>query len=326
MTIGFIFTILLIIIIFFIVFWLLFAYPKKYKANINKALNTGVPVKTIEPTILFGGIILITLVILNIVLLVGMSNIQDDINQLRNQSNDLVFKLNTVKSQVSNINYNIDELYQDSKWIKSGEHTIESLTDETHADITVVFEMNRIPSNGIITLVYSDEDNIVLTKVVTSTTTIFSTTISIDIDMRYELSVMIDDGTTIGNEDLFNLDIENELQGYRRLDLLFDEDNGQIMTFIVMNDYSIYSELAFEKVEVNVYLDDVVVYSDIVTQPTFNANETQTFEITLNPYEYGDGESRVSIIGTDKLGNEWEMFGEEWTIELEHLIYENQNN
>lgn len=324
MTFGLIFSFIIIIAVLSIVIWLLLVYPKRYKANINKALNSGVPVKTIEPTILFGGIILLTLIILNIVLLVSGNKMQDDINQLQNNLSDLSSKLVHVQSQVSSTNHLVNEMYEDSKWIKSGEYTIESMSSESTADIIVVFEMNRVPSNGIITLLYKDENNVVLTQDITSDTTIFTTTITVDVDMEYDLSVMIDDGFTIENENLFNVDIQSDLRHYRGVDILVDDEDSRFFMFVVKNDYRLYPDLAFEEVVVTIYLNDIVVYTESITEASSSSEYSQVFEIETSPYSYGEGEVLVSILCIDKLGNEYEMFGEEWTVGSEDVVFPEQ--
>ncbi|HPJ24096.1 MAG TPA: hypothetical protein PK113_04220, partial [Bacillota bacterium] len=80
MTVGFIFSIILAIVVPTVIIWVLVAYPKKYKQNINKALNDEMPVRSIEPTTLFGGLSLLILIALNIILVVSIFNMQDDIN------------------------------------------------------------------------------------------------------------------------------------------------------------------------------------------------------------------------------------------------------
>lgn len=322
MAIGFILTVVLIIIIFLMIFWLLYVYPKKYKANVNKALNSGVPIRTIEPTVLFGGISLITLIVLSIVLLVSMNNMKESITQLQSELAQTNWKLNSLQTYVINTNSTMNEMNQDAKWVKSSNYTIESFGEDSLVDITVVIYMNRIPSNGTITLVYSDEDNIVLTQVVTSLTTIFSTEISIDSEIRYDLSVMIDDGITIENEDLFILDVGSKIKGLKSLYLDFiDGQPNEGMIFIVKNNYSLHPDLKFEQVVLTFYLDDLAVFTKIITESTFDVNDAQSYEIKFNPYSYGAGDFLISIEGTDKLGNTYELFGEEWNIELEEYMY-----
>ncbi|HOO43634.1 MAG TPA: hypothetical protein PKU69_01060, partial [Bacillota bacterium] len=206
MTVGFIFSIILAIVVPTVIIWVLVAYPKKYKQNINKALNDEMPVRSIEPTTLFGGLSLLILIALNIILVVSIFNMQDDINSLQNQINQMNNDISIVEGNIGGINSEISQMLSDSKWIKRGSYELLSLdSDDLTADINVLFEMNRIPSDGVITLIYKDEDNHIETKVLTSNTTIFETTLTLDIDGTYAVSLMIDDGTTIENEDLFTV-------------------------------------------------------------------------------------------------------------------------
>ena len=325
MTVGFIFSIILAIVVPTVIIWVLVAYPKKYKQNINKALNDEMPVRSIEPTTLFGGLSLLILIALNIILVVSIFNMQDDINSLQNQINQMNNDISIVEGNISGINSEISQMLNDSKWIKRGSYELLSLdSDDLTADINILFEMNRIPSNGVITLIYKDEDNHIETKVLTSNTTIFETTLTLDIDGTYAVSLMIDDGTTIENEDLFTVDVNSKLAFYRDMQISFDIDgneNGETMTFIVSNDYSVFPELELVEMTVEIVLDGEVVYSDNMTEPTSETDQVQTFELTINPYHYGEGELSINITVTDQMGIDYIVFDEGWIIDNENATF-----
>ena len=298
-------------------------YPKRYKSNINKALNSGVPVKTIEPTILFGGISLLTLIVLNIVLLVTVTSMQDNIQSLQNNVLNLNNRVWSIQSSVSDTNRTIDEMYQDTKWIKSGEYTIEAITDDSLiAEVLVVFEMNRIPSGASITLLYTDEDNNVLMKEISSETTIFSTNLTVDATMDYELSVMIDDGVTVENEDLMSIYINSRLRSFRTSFLDFEEFENYFKVHLqIRNDYSLNENFEFEEVIVKILVNGTIEYTDTITVETSLVGKVQIYEIALPEDNFGEGTKTISVIGIDKLGNQHEFFNDEESAEFNEIIY-----
>lgn len=298
--------------------WLIIAYPKRYKKNVNKALQSGVPVKTIEPTILFGAFALVTLIVLNIVLLVSLSNLRQDIANVKNDLSNLSQQQQFMSWDIDDIETAILHMYEDSQWVDRAEYEIVEFTDQGQAVVDVIIRFNRIPVNGTITLV-SESDNGIEEIEITSTNTIFTDQIILDIDKEYEFYVMIEDGIVLESEDLFRVDVNRIISNSKKVD--FEEEvlnNGDLMGYLtIKNDYTLHQDLAFVSVNMVVTLNEQVVDTETVSTPDYVDGTFEYYEFTVNWGEYGNGIVTVAFIATDGFGNEYFLFGEGFEIEMD---------
>lgn len=306
-------------IIGLLLLWLLIAYPKRYKKNVNRALQSGVPVKTIEPTILFGGIALVTLIILNIMLIVSVNNLQREVTDIRNDVSNLSQQQQYLSWDVNDIETTILRMYEDTKWVDHAEYEIIDLTDQGEAVVDVTIRFNRVSVNGTITLV-SESDSGVEETVIVSTTTTFTTQVTLDIDSDYDFYVMVEDGSVVESEDIFDIDVTRILYDSKRIEY-HDEtngSNGDIIGYLtIRNNYSLHPDLAFDSVEMIVALNDQIVDTSTITTPDHTEGTLEYFEFTVNWNDYGNGLVMVTFIGTDGFGNEYELFGEGFEVEMD---------
>ncbi len=319
---GLFISIAVIILVVGLLIWVLLIYPKSYKRNINKALNDELPVRSIEPTTLFGGLSFLIIIVLNIILLVSLSSAKDDINNLQTMINNLNNQITSIQYQIANVNNNVNEMLEDSKWVKSTEYEILDLNSNGSADVEILIEMNRIPINGSITLIYVDENNQIQEVPLTSTNTIFSTTITIDIENYYDFSLMVNDGTTIENEDLFSFSVYTLLRYYNyiNLELLLENDDTLTKVFEIHNQYADYPELKFTEVQIEITIDGIVVLSDTVTVPISDDGSEQVFEISIDTSTYEGDEMMISIFGVDQLGLEYEVYRDGWILDNDSSV------
>lgn len=324
MSVVILFNIIILILIVSLVMWLLAYYPKHYQKKVNKAINENEVVRSIDPKTLYTGIAFIILFVLNISLLFSISNLTTLNQNLQYRINDLDNKLNTITSRIYSLNSDFDNWVESNNIVSTVDYSIISVDDINRATIEFVVELNSAPSNGTVTLLLKDSSNVVLSYELVSTTLIYLKEVILDINEDYEISIQVDNGISIEREEITSYNIKENI--YKNFKFFFDEDfeldsNEEIIgfsyNFSLINDYNMNDDLAFDKVEIKVFVDYVLEDTILFTTPLSDNQNIQSYTFSINTSDYGNGYYLIEVQATDFFGNVYDFFGEEWDIAID---------
>ena len=324
MSVVILFNVFILILIVSLVMWLLAYYPKHYQKKVNKAINENEVVRSIDPKTLYTGIAFIILFVLNISLLFSVSNLTTLNQNLQYRINDIDSELNTITSRLYSLNSDFDDWVESNNIVNTVDYSIISVDDINHATIEFVVELNSAPSNGLVLLLLKDSSNNVQSYELDSTTLIYIEEVTLDIDEDYEISIQVDNGISIEREEITSYNIKENI--YKNFKFFFDEDfeldsNEELIgfsyNFSLINDYNMSDDLAFDTVEIKVYVDYVLEDTILFTTPQSDDENVQSYTFSINSSDYGDGFFLIEIQATDFFGNVYNFFGEGWDVEID---------
>ncbi len=324
MSVVILFNVFILILIVSLVMWLLAYYPKHYQKKVNKAINENEVVRSIDPKTLYTGIAFIILFVLNISLLFSVSNLTTLNQNLQYRINDIDSELNTITSRLYSLNSDFDDWVESNNIVNTVDYSIISVDDINHATIEFVVELNSAPSNGLVLLLLKDSSNNVQSFELDSTTLIYIEEVTLDIDEDYEISIQVDNGISIEREEITSYNIKENI--YKNFKFFFDEDfeldsNEELIgfsyNFSLINDYNMSDDLAFDTVEIKVYVDYVLEDTILFTTPQSDDENVQSYIFSINSSDYGDGFFLIEIQATDFFGNVYNFFGEGWDVEID---------
>ena len=324
MSVVILFNVFILILIVSLVMWLLAYYPKHYQKKVNKAINENEVVRSIDPKTLYTGIAFIILFVLNISLLFSVSNLTTLNQNLQYRINDIDSELNTITSRLYSLNSDFDDWVESNNIVNTVDYSIISVDDINHATIEFVVELNSAPSNGLVLLLLKDSSNNVQSYELDSTTLIYIEEVTLDIDEDYEISIQVDNGISIEREEITSYNIKENI--YKNFKFFFDEDfeldsNEELIgfsyNFSLINDYNMSDDLAFDTVEIKVYVDYVLEDTILFTTPQSDDENVQSYIFSINSSDYGDGFFLIEIQATDFFGNVYNFFGEGWDVEID---------
>lgn len=291
-------------------------YKAIYKNRVNRALSGTAPrTRMVEPL----GFIQTVFILFSFGIgCIGLYFLTTMDTTIYNQQ----LALTELQIRMNSLLYSLDELEDDLAEFVNGESLVlDYETEWTDADasaetmdLSVSFTLNAMTAGAEVFLVVTDLDDFSQSTpfAVSGTTLDFTVTVSLDIDKRYGIAVLVDDGTTVTGEELGEFDLpqilEDRFHAYNNFNY---QEN--IITVTVSNNTFGLAELGLTSVIVETYssyengtllaTDDITAFREAYENSMgerFAFNPGYALNQTTSEYSY-------KIIGIDAMGMTWEI-------------------
>lgn len=303
------FIIIIIIAIVFIILLAIFGYKALYKRRANQALEGVRSTSLIDPLSFFQVIIMIVTLTLSIVALSKLEVLSSDIleqtNRINSLNNDIDFLRNNVNSLENLLNNYIEsnQLVQNSRY-DFGDYSNISNTVET----TISFTLKEIDSSSDIYIVATNIDDATdfIKELVESETLTYTKTVSLDIDVKYQITFIIESTIHTTGGILYEIDLPRMLDNKTQFSAGVYGLNQMNYTFNFSFDTLGIDNLSIESVQLRYYKNTNMIDS------TLNITSSLNFFDESGQYnlDYDSSISDMEITGfdiivVDSWGNTW---------------------
>jgi len=312
------FTILIIIAIVGAVLAILFIiYPKYYRSKVNKSYSENKPIKTIEPLVLYAGILFTITIILGIISVTSIHNLQTDVTNLNNRIDALEFNNDRLLNEIWDLNDNVNTALNEGSIIQYIEYEVidlETGTEDTY-NVKLTFVLTDNVGTSDITLVV-DGGNGTTNHTLDNTTARQSVTLQLALHHSYTLYVEVDDGidTTTYDFKEFNLYDYLAERFYFYVDQQHNSDELTI-NYYLENQWENPSDgvpsngLQIQNVDVVVKVNNETKVDENYISPTMwgSHNEIYTNQYIIDISNMDLSVFEIHVIVTDNHGIEYDL-------------------
>ncbi len=136
------------LIVLGIVVTLFVLYPKYYRKKVNNSLKNNKPVKAIEPTVLYGGILLAIIIIFNIIIVSSNRSFEAQVNRLQSNVRNLETNNQFLINQVLDLSQDVSDVMSKGDFVQ-------------YIEVEVIEEDSSIDGNYIVKLSFYISDNVI---------------------------------------------------------------------------------------------------------------------------------------------------------------------
>lgn len=260
----------------------LVVYRVFYNYRANKALNTGIPVKTLSPGAILISLVFVLIMVMNILLFNEVVSTANKINTLQLQNNNLIVMIDNMSHDLSEQILDNTKNTYDDKFVYNGLDENDKLTFD------LSFKIKSLDKNGIVSVLVEDSEGEYDEYNVTIDEYTFSTVLFLSIEDEYKVYLKIESSDNILIEEIETLNPLDFLQSrfeYYPIISVFHENEFKIT---LNNSISMIND-SLEGLEID-YIELYVYDSNTGESETIRVEEFSTYNS-----EYGYNEATVNI-------------------------------
>ena len=270
-------TFLTIIFVIAAIVIFILVYRFHYTKQVNRALETGIPEKTLSPSVTLLGFV-IGLILLTNIYMVGFIITQDStISDINNQVNTLEYNLDKLNTEL------LEAIDESNSIARNANIYIKTFNDDT-ITYTLDFRLTEVEKNSTITIQVRDRDNVITSYPVTEDNYMYSTDITLPHTSQYRIYLNIDTPTKIVNEQLLifspNEFLIDRFLGMANKEIDFEDD---LIYIDFMNEYETFS--SSDKLQVS----SMKLY-------VYDTDSGEEYNINVNDFENGNSPMKQEAI------------------------------
>jgi len=222
-------------------------------------------------------VVFITLIILNVLTLVEVNNLQSQLDHVRN---DISTKVSSTEYHMNNLKQEMKEYFNAQALIQNPSIELSDVSGDEYT-YTIEFDLREINPGSIIYLLKTDSSNVTEKIQLSSTSLSYSANVTLQENQEYRFDVLVE-GETITQDDLFTINLEDELKNSVRTMLFptYDtEAKKEVIIVQIENTLSEYESKEINRVDITVFLGDEIVASETMTSPSDMSNYEEFYNI-----------------------------------------------
>lgn len=209
---GIIYSILLVFFVFLLIFFVIYIYRSVYKRNANRALEGVHTTHLVDPLSFFQIIVMIVTLILSAVAITRIGELKGENTNLLNKLNTIETRLNSIVNNMVSLESSFSNYINSQKWIQVSKYEYKNCDiDGQTIETQISFTLKEVESGSVISIIATNtEDETDFIKMnVSSMTLSYSGTIDLDMDKKYQISVMAETESHSSGEVMFEIDLSN---------------------------------------------------------------------------------------------------------------------
>lgn len=254
-------SVLLLLIVGVVITALFVLYPKYYRKSVNKSIENNRTVKAIEPTTLYGGVLLIVIILFSIVTVSKMNTLSVDNINMQSKINNIKFENKRLLETLFDVQEELNTVLHMNDYVQYIDYDVISKDDsnENNYFVDLSFVITENVSTQELTL-FIEHDNEKISFDLDELTTKQVIRLSLSLHEDYTIYIMAEENGESQKHDIEEFNLYNYLSN--RFELHYESEyiNGEanikcVVTnrFYPMNDLTTSNLLRLDTVTIKIY-------------------------------------------------------------------------